>query len=76
MIADYYLIKKQQLNIDALFDDSPDAEYHYNGGFNRKAILLGLSRVISRLDQYGLIFWYLVWMISSQTWAAAADMLG
>jgi NCS1 family nucleobase:cation symporter-1 len=42
MIADYYLIKKQQLNIDALFDDSPDAEYHYNGGFNRKAILAWL----------------------------------
>lgn len=42
MIADYYLIKKQQLNIDALFDDSPGAEYHYNGGFNRKAILAWL----------------------------------
>jgi NCS1 family nucleobase:cation symporter-1 len=39
MIVDYYMIKKQQLNIDALFDDSPEGEYHYDGGFNRKAIL-------------------------------------
>ena len=39
MIADYYIIKKQQLNVDALFDDSPESEYHYNGGFNRKAII-------------------------------------
>ncbi len=42
MIADYYIIKKQQLNVDALFDDSPESEYHYNGGFNRKAILAWL----------------------------------
>ena len=39
MIADYYLIKKQQIDIDALFDESASAAYHYNGGFNRKAIL-------------------------------------
>jgi len=39
MIADYYILKKQQLNVDALFDDSPEGEYHYQGGFNRKAIL-------------------------------------
>ncbi len=24
MIADYYILKKQQLNVDALFDDSPE----------------------------------------------------
>ena len=39
MIADYYILKKQQLNVDAPFDDSPKGEYHYHGGFNRKAIL-------------------------------------
>lgn len=39
MIADYYILKKQQLNVDALFDDSPEGEYHYQSGFNRKAIL-------------------------------------
>jgi NCS1 family nucleobase:cation symporter-1 len=39
MIIDYYIIKKQEIDIDALFDDSPEAAYHYNGGFNYKAIL-------------------------------------
>jgi NCS1 family nucleobase:cation symporter-1 len=39
MITDYYIIKKEKLDVDALFDDSAKAEYHYNGGFNHKAIL-------------------------------------
>lgn len=38
MIADYYFIKKQELAVDELFDDSPSSRYHYNGGFNYKAI--------------------------------------
>jgi NCS1 family nucleobase:cation symporter-1 len=39
MIVDYYIIKKENLDIDALFDDSAKAKYHYSGGFNHKAIL-------------------------------------
>lgn len=39
MIADYYLIKKQQLNVEALFDEGPAGDYHYQGGFNQKAII-------------------------------------
>ncbi|MDB3982620.1 NCS1 family nucleobase:cation symporter-1 [Candidatus Pelagibacter sp.] len=39
MIADYYIIKKEKLDVDALFDASKKAKYHYNGGFNHKAIL-------------------------------------
>jgi NCS1 family nucleobase:cation symporter-1 len=39
MITDYYIIKKEKLDVDALFDDSAKAIYHYNGGFNHKAIL-------------------------------------
>ena len=39
MIMDYYVIKKQQLDVKALFDDNPESAYHYNGGFNYKAIL-------------------------------------
>ena len=39
MITDYYIIKKEKLDVDALFDDSAKAQYHYNGGFNHKAIL-------------------------------------
>ncbi|MDB2515394.1 NCS1 family nucleobase:cation symporter-1 [Candidatus Pelagibacter bacterium] len=39
MIVDYYIIKKEKLDVDALFDASPNAKYHYNGGFNQKAII-------------------------------------
>jgi len=39
MIADYYLIKKQQLNVEALFDEGLEGDYHYQGGFNQKAII-------------------------------------
>jgi cytosine/uracil/thiamine/allantoin permease len=75
MIADYYLIKKQQLNIDALFDDSPDAEYHYNGGFNRKAILAWLISgyiVVGSVWPNILVFG----LDDLQIWAVAVDMLG
>ena len=39
MIVDYYIIKKEKLDIDALFDASPSGKYHYNGGFNHKGML-------------------------------------
>ena len=42
MITDYYIIKKQKLDVDDLFSDSASGRYHYNGGFNGKAMLAWL----------------------------------
>ncbi len=42
MITDYYLIKKEKLDVDDLFSDSSSGKYHYNGGFNGKAMLAWL----------------------------------
>ena len=39
MITDYYIIKKQKLNVNALFSDKPSGAYHYNGGFNQKGMI-------------------------------------
>ena len=39
MIVDYYIIKKERINVDALFDASPKGKYHYNNGFNHKGML-------------------------------------
>jgi len=39
MITDYYIIKKQKLDVDDLFSDSPTGKYHYNNGFNQKGML-------------------------------------
>ena len=39
MIVDYYIIKKQKLDVDDLFSESASGKYHYNGGFNGKGML-------------------------------------
>ncbi len=39
MIVDYYVIKNQKINVDDLFSDKASGKYHYNGGFNGKAML-------------------------------------
>ncbi len=39
MIVDYYIIKKERLDVDDLFDASPKGKYHYNNGFNQKGML-------------------------------------
>lgn len=42
MLCDYYIIRKKQLNVDALYD--PRGEYSYSGGFNWRAIVaMGLA---------------------------------
>jgi NCS1 family nucleobase:cation symporter-1 len=39
MIVDYYIIKKETINLDDLYSDSPGKKYHYNNGFNYKGML-------------------------------------
>jgi NCS1 family nucleobase:cation symporter-1 len=38
MITDYYIVKKQQINVDALFNEGK-GKYWYNEGFNIKAMI-------------------------------------
>ena len=39
MITDYYIIKKQKLDVGDLFSESPSGKYHYNNGFNMKGMI-------------------------------------
>ena len=39
MIVDYYLIKKQNLDIQDLFSTDPSGKYYYNGGWNVRALI-------------------------------------
>ena len=39
LIADYYLIKKQQIIVDDLFTTSPHGAYHYRNGWNPVAVI-------------------------------------
>jgi len=42
MIVDYYIIKKEKLNVNDLFSDKRKGKYYYEGGFNKKAMLAWL----------------------------------
>ncbi len=61
MVADYYLVKRQTVVLDDLYSMSPQASLHFDGGWNRKALLaLGLSGALSiglaLAGAFGLMF--------------------
>ena len=39
MIVDYYIIKKERLDVEALFSEKPKGKYYYQNGFNQKGML-------------------------------------
>jgi NCS1 family nucleobase:cation symporter-1 len=61
IIADFYLVKHQQIAVADLYTMSPNAGFHYEGGWNRSAVLaLALSGALSiglaLSGAYGLVF--------------------
>ena len=61
MLADYYLVKMQIVKVDDLYTMSPSGTYHYDGGWNHKALIAlavsgALSIGLSLLGAYGLMF--------------------
>ena len=48
LVADYYLVRRQQLNLQDLFSAEPGSTYYYNGGWNRNAMIaFGVASVFS-----------------------------
>ena len=48
LIADYYFVQKRQLVIQDLFTEDPMGRYHYDGGWNMRAIMaVGLAALFS-----------------------------
>lgn len=39
LVADYYLVRKQKLDIQQLFSSEPTGLYYYDGGWNSKALI-------------------------------------
>jgi len=39
MIVDYYIIQKQDLDIQQLFSTDPGGKYYYDGGWNKRALI-------------------------------------
>jgi NCS1 family nucleobase:cation symporter-1 len=48
MVADYYLVKRQQVVLEDLYTMSPSGSLHFDGGWNPKALIaLGLAGFVS-----------------------------
>jgi NCS1 family nucleobase:cation symporter-1 len=48
LVADYYLVKKQKLDIQQLFSSNPSGLYYYDKGWNSKALIaFGIAAVFS-----------------------------
>ncbi len=61
IVADYYLVKRQEIPITELYSMAPGGSFHYEGGWNRRAVLaLVLSGTLSiglaLLGAYGVMF--------------------
>ncbi len=77
MVADYYLVKRQAVAVDDLYTMSPAGRFHFDGGWNRKALaalaisgtlsiglaLCGAYRVIPNVGDWG-------WLIGAGVGAA------
>jgi NCS1 family nucleobase:cation symporter-1 len=53
LIADYYLVKKQQVKVDDLFTMSPDGAYHYTKGWNPVAVA---ATAVAAVIGIGIVF--------------------
>ena len=82
IIADYYLVKRQMVTVNELYSMSPTAQYFYDRGWNRNAVIaLALSSALSiglaLLGAYGLLInvgdWG--WLIGACAAAAAYRVL-
>lgn len=48
MVADFYLLKKQVIDVDQLYSMAPGGRYHYDGGWNKVGLgALGIASVIA-----------------------------
>jgi NCS1 family nucleobase:cation symporter-1 len=58
IIVDYYLIRRQQVDLDAMFKAVPESPYWYNGGLNMRAVLAfvvgaAISAVLALVPMFG-----------------------
>ena len=60
MVADYYLVKRQIVAVDDLYTMSPSGSFHYDNGWNHKALIAlaisgALSIGLALFGAYGVI---------------------
>ncbi|MEZ5798221.1 MAG: cytosine permease [Paracoccaceae bacterium] len=48
LVADYYLVRRREVDVDALYSSDPAGPYYYGNGWNQKALMaFGLAAVFS-----------------------------
>jgi NCS1 family nucleobase:cation symporter-1 len=60
IIVDYYLIKRQRVDVDAMFKTGPESPYWYSSGLNIRAVLAfavgaAISAVLALVPMFGAI---------------------
>ncbi|MFK3677675.1 NCS1 family nucleobase:cation symporter-1 [Microbacterium sp. NPDC090218] len=84
IMVDYWIIKKQRINVPALYSTSPVAEYAYSRGFNPRAIIaLVVSGTISLLFTFLPLFesvrdfsWFFAAGLAAIVYGVIADRRG
>ena len=87
LIADHFLVKRQQIDVDAMYTLSPTGKYHFRGGYNPIAIastavgaVLAMLLVLLGSSDVAAFSWFLGagaafglhWMLSRRVTAPAA----
>lgn len=73
IMVDYWIIRKQKINIPALYSDDAQSEYHYMAGSNPRAII---ALMISGGLALGLTFLPLFAVFRDFSWFMAAGLGG
>ncbi|GAB3741346.1 NCS1 family nucleobase:cation symporter-1 [Nocardiopsis nanhaiensis] len=68
IVADYYLVRRQRVNLDDLYSASPRGEYYYTKGWNIRALVaFSLASVFSVVS---------VWLPALEEWSGFAWIFG
>lgn len=68
VVADYYLVRKQQLNVQDLFSAEPGSSYYFDKGWNKRALVsFSVASVFSVMS---------VWVPALSTFAGFAWLFG
>ncbi|WCE28893.1 NCS1 family nucleobase:cation symporter-1 [Vibrio sp. SCSIO 43137] len=73
MMVDYYILKKQNLNVQDLFSSEPDGEYYYENGWNKRAIN---SIVIAAIFAIGTVWVPALSALAGFGWVIGAGLGG
>ena len=73
MMVDHYMIKKEALDIDELFNASEDGEYYYDNGWNKKAMV---AFVIPAIFSVATVWIGALGFLSGFSWVIGAALGG